>query len=122
VESRKHGGCPQYRFPCGDYRPRGTLAFLGLVSRPFRGRLSPTPFARLTNKAQGPSSDSGAAGFDISVFDISVDLRADVGYPNVNTLGQAAEKECGEIMEWTAPAFEEICLNCEINSYASAKL
>jgi coenzyme PQQ precursor peptide PqqA len=28
----------------------------------------------------------------------------------------------GKIMEWTAPAFEEICLNCEINSYASAKL
>jgi coenzyme PQQ precursor peptide PqqA len=28
----------------------------------------------------------------------------------------------GSIMEWTAPAFEEICLNCEINSYASAKL
>jgi coenzyme PQQ precursor peptide PqqA len=33
-----------------------------------------------------------------------------------------AEKEMGIIMEWTAPAFEEICLNCEINSYASAKL
>jgi coenzyme PQQ precursor peptide PqqA len=30
--------------------------------------------------------------------------------------------ELGEIMEWTTPAFEEICLNCEINSYASAKL
>jgi coenzyme PQQ precursor peptide PqqA len=28
----------------------------------------------------------------------------------------------GENMEWTAPAFEEVCLNCEINSYASAKL
>jgi coenzyme PQQ precursor peptide PqqA len=28
----------------------------------------------------------------------------------------------GIIMEWTAPVFEEICLNCEINSYASAKL
>src|SRR5260370_37748165 len=28
----------------------------------------------------------------------------------------------GIIMEWTAPAFEEVCLNCEINSYASAKL
>ena len=28
----------------------------------------------------------------------------------------------GEIMEWTTPAFEEVCLNCEINSYASAKL
>jgi len=25
-------------------------------------------------------------------------------------------------MEWTAPAFEEVRLNCEINSYASAKL
>jgi coenzyme PQQ precursor peptide PqqA len=25
-------------------------------------------------------------------------------------------------MEWTAPAFEEVCLNCEINSYASATL
>jgi coenzyme PQQ precursor peptide PqqA len=28
----------------------------------------------------------------------------------------------GLIMEWTAPVFEEVCLNCEINSYASAKL
>jgi coenzyme PQQ precursor peptide PqqA len=26
------------------------------------------------------------------------------------------------IMQWTAPVFEEVCLNCEINSYASAKL
>jgi len=34
----------------------------------------------------------------------------------------AYKPELGEIMEWTAPAFEEICLNCEINSYASAKL
>jgi coenzyme PQQ precursor peptide PqqA len=34
----------------------------------------------------------------------------------------AAGTEMGTIMEWTAPAFEEICLNCEINSYASAKL
>lgn len=30
--------------------------------------------------------------------------------------------ELGETMEWTTPAFEEICLNCEINSYASARL
>jgi coenzyme PQQ precursor peptide PqqA len=28
----------------------------------------------------------------------------------------------GGFMEWTAPVFEEVCLNCEINSYASAKL
>jgi len=27
-----------------------------------------------------------------------------------------------EIMEWTAPQFEEVALNCEINSYASAAL
>jgi coenzyme PQQ precursor peptide PqqA len=27
-----------------------------------------------------------------------------------------------KIMEWTAPKFEEIALNCEINSYASAAL
>jgi coenzyme PQQ precursor peptide PqqA len=25
-------------------------------------------------------------------------------------------------MEWTSPQFEEICLNCEINSYATAEL
>jgi len=25
-------------------------------------------------------------------------------------------------MEWTTPRFEEIALNCEINSYASAQL
>ncbi|MGO8795522.1 MAG: pyrroloquinoline quinone precursor peptide PqqA [Candidatus Sulfotelmatobacter sp.] len=25
-------------------------------------------------------------------------------------------------MQWTAPTFEEVCLNCEINSYVSAKL
>jgi coenzyme PQQ precursor peptide PqqA len=34
----------------------------------------------------------------------------------------SGEPSLGEIMEWTAPAFEEVCLNCEINSYASAKL
>jgi coenzyme PQQ precursor peptide PqqA len=28
----------------------------------------------------------------------------------------------GKNMQWTAPAFEEVCLNCEINSYVSAKL
>jgi coenzyme PQQ precursor peptide PqqA len=27
-----------------------------------------------------------------------------------------------EKMQWTAPVFEEVCLNCEINSYVSAKL
>ncbi|PYV66717.1 MAG: pyrroloquinoline quinone precursor peptide PqqA [Acidobacteria bacterium] len=25
-------------------------------------------------------------------------------------------------MEWTTPQFEEIALNCEINSYANAQL
>jgi coenzyme PQQ precursor peptide PqqA len=27
-----------------------------------------------------------------------------------------------EIMEWTTPQFEEVSLNCEINSYANAEL
>ena len=27
-----------------------------------------------------------------------------------------------KMMEWTAPKFEEVALNCEINSYASAAL
>ena len=27
-----------------------------------------------------------------------------------------------EPMEWTTPQFEEVCLNCEINTYASASL
>jgi coenzyme PQQ precursor peptide PqqA len=27
-----------------------------------------------------------------------------------------------EVMEWTTPKFEEINLNCEINSYASAEM
>jgi coenzyme PQQ precursor peptide PqqA len=36
--------------------------------------------------------------------------------------GSYRERYLGEIMEWTAPAFEEVCLNCEINSYASAAL
>jgi coenzyme PQQ precursor peptide PqqA len=30
--------------------------------------------------------------------------------------------EKDELMEWTSPEFEEVSLNCEINSYASAKL
>jgi coenzyme PQQ precursor peptide PqqA len=37
-------------------------------------------------------------------------------------VGTQSDSDSGGIMEWTAPAFEEVCLNCEINSYASAKL
>jgi coenzyme PQQ precursor peptide PqqA len=47
---------------------------------------------------------------------------ADVGYSYCTFWHLAPERKKGIIMEWTAPAFEEICLNCEINSYASAKL
>jgi coenzyme PQQ precursor peptide PqqA len=32
------------------------------------------------------------------------------------------EGEESLLMEWTTPQFEEICLNCEINTYASAIL
>lgn len=34
------------------------------------------------------------------------------------TAGEPKERT----MEWTSPKFEEICLNCEINSYANAEL
>jgi hypothetical protein len=30
--------------------------------------------------------------------------------------------EWGESVEWTNPQFEEVSLNCEINSYANAEL
>jgi coenzyme PQQ precursor peptide PqqA len=36
----------------------------------------------------------------------------------VDTVGTYKEKN----MEWTSPKFEEVCLNCEINSYANAAL
>jgi coenzyme PQQ precursor peptide PqqA len=31
-------------------------------------------------------------------------------------------EEGQKTMEWTAPQFEEVALNCEINSYASGAL
>jgi coenzyme PQQ precursor peptide PqqA len=45
-----------------------------------------------------------------------------VGYAYSNLAVRPLDHLLGEIMEWSAPAFEEVCLNCEINSYASAKL
>ena len=50
-----------------------------------------------------------------------IDFSSTVGYA-YKTFAARCERLLGEIMEWTAPAFEEVCLNCEINSYASAKL
>jgi len=40
----------------------------------------------------------------------------------INRSRQKALDDWGKKMQWTAPAFEEVCLNCEINSYVSAKL
>jgi coenzyme PQQ precursor peptide PqqA len=51
-----------------------------------------------------------------------LDFGSPVGYALRNVRASDAERYLGEIMEWKAPAFEEVCLNCEINSYASAKL
>ncbi|MGE5056508.1 MAG: pyrroloquinoline quinone precursor peptide PqqA [Acidobacteriota bacterium] len=50
----------------------------------------------------------------------SVDLRQNLGYSRFTFTVQLWT--AGGTMTWTAPAFEEVCLNCEINSYASAKL
>ncbi len=44
-------------------------------------------------------------------------------YRIVERLRQKAWSDWGKkTMQWTAPTFEEVCLNCEINSYVSAKL
>jgi coenzyme PQQ precursor peptide PqqA len=62
------------------------------------------------------------AGRTAPIFPMTIDFRWRVGYPN-QTLAVCPQSDYwGVIMEWTAPAFEEVCLNCEINSYASAKL
>ena len=45
-----------------------------------------------------------------------------MGRYTISTSSDCWNQLLGVTMEWTAPAFEEICLNCEINSYASAKL
>jgi coenzyme PQQ precursor peptide PqqA len=52
---------------------------------------------------------------------VSLLLPSGWGWDNLLTLSVLIWT-AGGIMEWTAPAFEEVCLNCEINSYASAKL
>jgi coenzyme PQQ precursor peptide PqqA len=53
----------------------------------------------------------------------SIDFIRGVGYAEVTFAVRFAKPYCGGIiMQWTTPAFEEVCLNCEINSYASAKL
>jgi coenzyme PQQ precursor peptide PqqA len=44
------------------------------------------------------------------------------GYTYGRDQGSEAWIDRENYMQWTAPAFEEVCLNCEINSYASAKL
>lgn len=51
----------------------------------------------------------------------SIDLGRQVGYA-YRTLAGYLPSSGDIVMQWTAPAFEEVCLNCEINSYASAKL
>jgi coenzyme PQQ precursor peptide PqqA len=55
---------------------------------------------------------------------MKVDFGVGVGYSTNTFRGSRRRNDLLGviIMEWTAPAFEEVCLNCEINSYASAKL
>jgi coenzyme PQQ precursor peptide PqqA len=56
------------------------------------------------------------------IFVGSIDFMLRVGYAKYKFAVCPRNSRLGEIMEWTTPAFEEVCLNCEINSYASAKL
>jgi coenzyme PQQ precursor peptide PqqA len=63
----------------------------------------------------------GAGGLPTLFLRRSIELRQELGYAQFTFKGALAA-QMGETMTWTAPAFEEVCLNCEINSYASAKL
>jgi coenzyme PQQ precursor peptide PqqA len=51
-----------------------------------------------------------------------IDFRLPLSYALANVDGSAGNDYLEDAMQWTAPVFEEVCLNCEINSYASAKL
>jgi coenzyme PQQ precursor peptide PqqA len=64
---------------------------------------------------------NGRKELGVLFFSRDIAWAVRTGYSSVRqfTAGWAVG---GIIMEWTAPAFEEVCLNCEINSYASAKL
>jgi coenzyme PQQ precursor peptide PqqA len=55
------------------------------------------------------------------IFSWSIASRPGFGYPDLD-ISRSNRTAGGFKMEWTAPAFEEVCLNCEINSYVSAKL
>lgn len=67
--------------------------------------------------ASDAKSSQGFAGL---ILRQNVDLRQDLGYSRFTFT--VHWWTAGGTMTWTAPAFEEVCLNCEINSYASAKL
>jgi coenzyme PQQ precursor peptide PqqA len=54
------------------------------------------------------------------IFQESIASASGFGYSYLDNYGLI--RPSGGFMEWTTPAFEEVCLNCEINSYASAKL
>jgi coenzyme PQQ precursor peptide PqqA len=72
---------------------------------------------RQINAAGDANTREGFAGF---ILRRSVDLRMELGYSRFTFTVRL--RTAGGIMTWTAPAFQEVCLNCEINSYASAKL
>jgi coenzyme PQQ precursor peptide PqqA len=78
-------------------------------------------YARTCNRNSfEPKQCSGqTGGRQIFFFDLLIWLER---WLRLNHVEAANAWILGDIMQWTAPAFEEVCLNCEINSYASAKL
>lgn len=64
-----------------------------------------------------------SVGPRLSAFRHGLQVAAVVCIPAGNMYtGWAFHCFVGILMEWTTPQFEEVCLNCEINSYASAQL
>lgn len=86
--------CPGLRKSCGNLGRRTSPSRIGVESKGRKGRL------------------------DLSLASIYIHLHLAgtvLLYRRVVFLGV-------KVMEWTTPQFEEIALNCEINSYASAAM
>jgi coenzyme PQQ precursor peptide PqqA len=79
--------------------------------------------ARICKRSHKPLGNRALAIARFSFYN-PLDSATPGGIKSSNVRVSKARKYIwGEMnMQWTAPAFEEVCLNCEINSYVSAKL
>ena len=68
-------------------------------------------------------SEAASSGrFDALIFSAGLLIRRECWVRIDERSRRKALSDWRMTMQWTAPVFEEVCLNCEINSYVSAKL